>query len=338
MMFLRDAWYVVASAEELTRGPLGRTVLGEPLVIFRVPGGTVGAMSDACPHRLARLSRGCVTNAGIRCAYHSFEFALDGRCVSAPGAKKIPPLSTVRTYPVEERFGWVWLWMGDPARQDPELIPRSIAPFAAGGWTHARGYTHVQGNYELLADNLLDGSHADSVHPGTLGSHFVKEYQIALSTEGRDLIVEHLSRDNAPTGLFEFLMRATEPVDQWVRSRWTPPSTLVLDVGSTLSGQPRSRGVHVININCLTPETATSTHYFWSVARDFANEDAAMTEQIRTMTSQAFDQDRVLIESQQQLLGTRDLRDFRLASTPNDTAPNRARMMLKRLVEQEAAR
>lgn len=115
---LRGHWYIACRAEQVTKGPVARTVLGEPLVVFRDTKGQIGVLADRCAHRNLALSRGKVTDAGLRCAYHGWTWAADGRCTQIPAACGTGDCAAIRvkSYKTEERQGFVWVWMaGDLA-------------------------------------------------------------------------------------------------------------------------------------------------------------------------------------------------------------------------------
>jgi len=84
MSFLRNAWYVAAWSMEIEEKPVARTILDEPVVMYRTANGEVAALVDACPHRFAPLSMGRLTNDQIRCPYHGLVFDTSGACVHNP--------------------------------------------------------------------------------------------------------------------------------------------------------------------------------------------------------------------------------------------------------------
>lgn len=121
-MFLRNFWYVAAYDHEVTRKPLGRTILGEPVVFFRKEDGTPAALENRCVHRHLPLSMGKVVGDHLQCHYHGLRYDGAGRCVRVPGQNTIPPSAQIKAYPVVERYRWLWIWMGDPALADPDKI------------------------------------------------------------------------------------------------------------------------------------------------------------------------------------------------------------------------
>ena len=122
-MFPRNAWYVAATADELGRELLGRTLLDEPVVLYRCDDGTPVALEDRCSHRFLPLSKGYLVGDVVQCGYHGMEYDRTGACVHVPGQKSAPASAGVRTFPICERWRFIWIWMGDPALADEALIP-----------------------------------------------------------------------------------------------------------------------------------------------------------------------------------------------------------------------
>jgi phenylpropionate dioxygenase-like ring-hydroxylating dioxygenase large terminal subunit len=107
--FVRNAWYLAAWPEELAEGMLSRTIMNEPLVLFRDASGTVGALEDRCCHRGAPLTHGAVVAEGIQCGYHGLIFDCTGTCVKVPGQDTVPRKAVVRSYPIVERQQCLWI-------------------------------------------------------------------------------------------------------------------------------------------------------------------------------------------------------------------------------------
>ena len=121
-MFLKNAWYVAAWGHEVTRDLRQIIVLGEKICLFRARDGEVIALEDACPHRKLPLSQGRIKDDTVECGYHGLTFDCAGRCVWAPGGGRIPSAARVRPYPVHEKYGLVWVWMGNAAIADTDDI------------------------------------------------------------------------------------------------------------------------------------------------------------------------------------------------------------------------
>src|SRR5262249_14881337 len=115
MQALRNAWYCAAFGKELAQKPLARMILGEAIVLYRTSDGRPVAFEDRCCHRRVPLSAGKIEGDNLRCGYHGLVYNPSGKVIWAPGQDRLPPGAQVRTYPIVEQHGWVWIWPGDPA-------------------------------------------------------------------------------------------------------------------------------------------------------------------------------------------------------------------------------
>src|SRR5262245_33197630 len=168
-MFLRNCWYVAGWSHHFGNdGLVSRTILDDPMVLYRKSDGGIVALEDRCCHRLAPLSLGRIEGDDLRCLYHGLKFAPSGKCIEIPNQSFVPGRAGVRAYPVVERDCWVWVWMGDPALADPALIPQALG-HGDDGWIMRTGELAYKANYELINDNLLDLAHLSYVHAKTLG-------------------------------------------------------------------------------------------------------------------------------------------------------------------------
>ena len=167
-MFLMNQWYAAALPRELSSAPLARMICGKPIVMFRTASGIPAALDDRCPHRYAPLSAGSCAGETIACAYHGIAFGPDGACAGIPHQDVIPPRMRVRSYPLVERSGWAWIWLGDPALADPNTIP-DYWWFANPKWHCFQRHYYIKAKWESCADNLLDLSHTPFIHKKTVG-------------------------------------------------------------------------------------------------------------------------------------------------------------------------
>ena len=168
-MFLRNYWYVAGYDHEVSRRPLGRVILGEPIALYRLEDGTPVALEDRCAHRHLPLSMGRLIGDTLQCHYHGLRYDRSGACVRVPGQDLIPRSARVKSYPVVERYHWLWIWMGDPALADPASIP-DYHWFDDPNWGVKGEYLHVKSNWQLIVDNLLDLTHLAFVHETTIGN------------------------------------------------------------------------------------------------------------------------------------------------------------------------
>lgn len=169
---IRNGWYVAAFSTEIAREPVGRNILGSPVVLYRNADGTAVAVGGRCPHRHFPLEKGSLDGDHIVCGYHGLAFAPDGRCVNVPSQDFVPKSFRIPSYPLVEHGLWLWIWPGDPALADPGLLP----DLEAIGFTDPSmsfrplGMHRVEARYQLINDNLLDLSHLGFLHGNTIGT------------------------------------------------------------------------------------------------------------------------------------------------------------------------
>jgi vanillate O-demethylase monooxygenase subunit len=343
MAFIMNAWYVVAWPNEVTAEQiLVRTICGLPMVFWRGAGGALNAIEDRCPHREMPLSQGRLENGTIRCSYHGLRFAGDGACVEIPGQERIPPTVCVRHFPIVQKHGWVWVWPGDLAKADPELIPESQARNDHPDWACSNGTSYVRGNYQLITDNLLDLTHETFLHATSLGNQAVVENPMETRVEDGSVTVSRWMIDHEPAPFWKAAIKRSKDYDghcdRWQIIHFVPPANLVLDVGvaPTGTGAPegdRSRGVPSCNLNAITPETETTTWMFWTLARNFQQDNAELTKLLQARAAAIIEEDRVAIEAVQQVMDRNPGR--RWISLGTDTGGVAARRIVERLIETE---
>jgi phenylpropionate dioxygenase-like ring-hydroxylating dioxygenase large terminal subunit len=306
-MFLRNYWYVAATDAEIGREPIGRVILGEPIVFFRSEQGTPVAFEDRCPHRHLPLSMGKLVGDDLQCRYHGLRFGTDGRCVRIPGQDHIPQAAKVRTYPVVERYHWIWIWMGDPALADPSTIT-DFHWLDDAGWGAKTSYLHVKANWQLVVDNLLDLTHLAFVHETTIGNLALAEHaKVNVTRAPNNVVVTRWIIDQDPPPTFKKVGGFTGNVDRWQIIDFVPPAFLRLDVGATPTGTgapegKRVGGINMRNLNAITPETETTSHYFWGQAHDFDVKNPETTNKIFEQIRTAFLEDVDVFSGQQRNL------------------------------------
>ncbi len=341
--FLRNAWYVAAWSEEIVPGKLlARTILGEPVVMFRKADGTVAAIEDRCAHRFAPLNIGTLLPGDrIQCAYHGLQFDGTGACVHNPhGAKNIPSRARVASYPIVERHLAAWIWLGDkPA--DPAKIPDfSMMDNVPELHMTKLDSINVKANYELVVDNLLDVSHTSYLHDGILGNKDTVESETPVEQDGNDVIVSRYSPNATPPGMFApFWPGHPERIDKFSRTRWMAPCYLTLFTGICAPGAPKETGTGYHGIHMLTPETERTTHYFFTAVRwgvkTSDDENRVLREKVAKLRRFAFEeQDGPVIELQQKVLdnASRPL-DPTILSV--DVGPVRYKRVLEKLLAAE---
>ena len=162
---------MAAHNAELTDKPLPRTIFGHNMVLYRQSSGTPAALIDRCSHRLAPLSLGRVQGDLIRCGYHGALFDANGECKTEVPKGLEASACAVRSFPIVELHGFIWVWPGDASIADKG---GSIAPFVRTlddeDSVYSDGsYISLKALYSLVVYNLIDSTHGQYVHETTLG-------------------------------------------------------------------------------------------------------------------------------------------------------------------------
>lgn len=345
MAYLMNTWYVAAWASEVEQGvPFPRTLLDLPVVLFRDDEGVAHALFDRCPHRFAPLSLGKVCDNGrsLACAYHGLRFDGSGACVHNPhGDGRVPAAARTRSFPLVERHSCLWIWFGDPARADPALIP-DFSCMDPECWHVGKRYLHARANYVLESDNILDLSHIEFLHPGTLGSDAVKQAVIDVKQTGTTVWSLRQTRNEVmPAFLYDaFGMPQGLPVDRWIDVRWDAPACMLLHSGATPTGRPRSEGHDAMLPHLFTPETTQSTHYWFAISFPKAMGDAgaAMAEaHIDALKVPFSTEDLPVLEAQQRAIGNAEFWSLKPVLLAGDAPAVRARRVLDKLIAAEQA-
>jgi vanillate O-demethylase monooxygenase subunit len=264
--FIYDAWYVAAWGEEITRTPLRRVLLDEPVVFYREANGSPVALADRCVHRAYPLSRGTVDGDEIVCGYHGFKFAPGGACTWVPGQATVPKSARVRSYALVESGPFVWIWMGDPAAADPATIPDHRFT-TDPAWPLIRDMRTLQARYALVIDNLMDLSHETFIHAATIGTDDVAGTPITTEVEGTIVrCFRHMDAAPIPP-FYQQSTGITSDIDRWQDIEFDVPAFYTLHVRVAEAGASDERAFFSKVMYALTPETKHSTHDFWIISR-----------------------------------------------------------------------
>ncbi|MDH4566578.1 aromatic ring-hydroxylating dioxygenase subunit alpha [Pseudomonas sp. BN414] len=343
MKFLNNTWYVAAWDDEVKTGELfARTLLNESVLFFRDEAGKVQAIHNRCPHRFAPLSMGTLCDGQVRCAYHGLEFDGSGACTRNPhGDGAIPRAARVRAFPVVEKHSVIWIWMGDVEAADEASIP-DFGCMDPTRYYVAKRYLHARANYVLESDNILDLSHIQYLHPSTLGSSDVSQAITRVEQQGETI---WSYRQTVAEIMPDFLYGAMgiahgTPVDRWIDVRWDAPANMLLLAGAVPTGQPRAQGRETPLPHLFTPETDTTTHYWFSfpIPREMGELGERIAEEQVSALNQPFStEDLPMLEAQQGMIGDADFWSLKPVLLHGDAAAVRARRVLDKLIADEQA-
>ena len=162
---LRNLWHPVMPSWQVGNAPIGITRLGEQIAVWRDNAGQVHAIEDRCPHRGARLSLGWNLGDRLACWYHGIQIDGSGVVQSVPAVNNCPleGKKCVKSYPVQERAGAIFLWFGiDPAAEPtPLVLPEQLA---SDEWSQFLCMANWKVNYRYAVDNVMDPMHGAYLH------------------------------------------------------------------------------------------------------------------------------------------------------------------------------
>lgn len=282
---LAACWHPVAFADEVTDRPLARTLLDEPLVVFRA-GGRVCVARDLCLHRGAPLSRGWVEDDELVCAYHGFRYAADGRCTKVPAlpGAPVPTKLCLTTFPTVERFGLVWVCLAGAARRPlPDWPETEDAAFR---------FLHLppqewNASAARAMENFLDVGHFAWIHTGTFGNRSVPEvpkYEVVRAPGGLHMEYPYLAANPEHSPLAE-----AQVVQRWMVYDLTFPFACRL--GINYAG-----GRRYVICDAASPVSARRVRIFFSVAMNF--DHAKPAEEILAWEGRVLGEDRPIVEAQ----------------------------------------
>lgn len=333
--FPLNQWYVAGFAWELKDQPLGRTLLGKPLVLFRTADGQPAALEDRCCHRALPLSHGTLEERGVRCGYHGLLFNAQGQCLEVPGQAKIPSKAKVPAYPVRERDQLIWVWFGNADQPLPSCEPPAYEFHSNDDYLFEGGAYHYDAPYQLIHDNLLDLSHLGYVHLRTIGGNasIHMNAQMRVDSDETSVKVTRHMPGSQPPPTYTAAYPFEGKVDRWQEIEfhvshlriWTGAA----DAGTESLDDPQRGGFHMRGFHGVTPETETTSHYFWTMATNPKDNREAIAAKVVEQTVLTFDEDKGVIEAQYRNMlefGGRPMVDIHV-----DVGANRARRIIEAL-------
>ena len=342
--FLMNAWYVAALSTEL--GPealFHRRLLDTPVLMYRRKDGTAVAMHDRCPHRFAPLHLGKRVGDEVACLYHGLRFDCAGQCTFSPhGNGQVPRGARVRTYPLLEKYGFVWIWPGD-APADDSTLPDFSELDTGHPNAVAATYMHMKAHYELIIDNVMDLSHIDHVHGEIITTRGQLSPLTPKLTETGTTITSRSEWQQTPALMIfaPFMPDPKAEARHFFEITWSAPANIQLSVGASQDPGAKldlEQTIGQYDLHTCTPETGDTTHYFFATRRNHLVEDAGYNKaKIQAMHTAFETEDGPIIEAVHAEMGTDDFFSLHPILTSNDLGPCKVRRLLKRMIQDERA-
>lgn len=339
-MFLRNAWYVAEWERNIGDSPLAVTILGENVAIYRGASREYAALADACPHRKVPLSMGRVNGDDLECGYHGLVFDCSGQCVRAPGNDRPPQGAQVRSYPIEARYGLLWMWMGDPGRADPDDI--FVAEhWGDPGWGTTEGDDMVVAcNYLNITDNLLDPSHVAWVHPGSFAGDGADGIPLQVTIADDGVTTWRWMMDTQPAPFYAPYLQFEGNCDRKQQYEVRYPSNALIKAyispagagGEDMPLHPQTFAMD--SFNFLTPIDEATTRYFWFQMRNVAPDDDEVSRRFAASVRGAFEEDKIILQASQRGIDSSPTPKINLRT---DSGGIRFRRRLDQMIEAESS-
>jgi vanillate O-demethylase monooxygenase subunit len=339
-VFLRNAWYVAAKSAEIGQSLVPFTILGEHVVVYRTESGDPVALEDACPHRKLPLSMGKRQGDYVVCGYHGLIFDHFGKCVGSPTQSRIPPTARVRSFPVADKWGMLWIWMGDPALADGSKIIH-IENYHDSSWGLAIGGTMICAcNYLYLTDNLLDPSHVAWVHQSSFAASGTEETPLEIDVKDDGVIVRRWIFNCEVPPYYSPVVKFEGNCDRLQHYEVRYPAVAInksifTPAGTGGSDKPLHEKAYImISYHFLTPIDESTTKYHWLQHRNTDPNDEEITTRMAAGARTAFEEDRVVLEAVHRGMASKTTPHINLAL---DAGSLRFRRDLEALINKEQA-
>ncbi|MES3636612.1 aromatic ring-hydroxylating dioxygenase subunit alpha [Mycobacterium intracellulare] len=332
----RNRWYVAAHSDEVNRELLSRWLLDEPVCLYRKSDGSPVALVDRCIHRQMPLSKGLLRNDDtLQCGYHGIVYGTDGHAIHIPSQTNVPPACRVHRFPLYERWSLVWIWMGDPTLADPAMVPDHHW-LTDPNWATVRGTLSMKARAQLLNENLLDLTHLEFLHAGSIGAGKIAETPIITEFDGDVIRVSRPMNGIDCPPFFTKTMGLTGPIDRGQIAEFFPPGFHITHVSAKPAGDlDDSRKCEQKAIHCVTPARGNTTHYFWCHARNYKIDDAEIQQLMQHGLEGVFTQDVEASEAIEDIISNYEPDHPIELNLKVDKAPLQARRLINQMAAAE---
>lgn len=321
-------WFILCASDELGDAPLQRRLWGQPVALFRDAEGAARALVDRCPHRNVPLSMGDVVEGTLRCAYHGWRFAGDGRCVAVPAleGEADRPVRRATALPTREQQGFVWVWAD--TEHAPDRDPFRFECADAPGYVTVRRPLSTPGSLYAVIENALDVPHTAFLHGGLFRKDGGTRQPVrcVIRREGRTASCAFLGERRPPGIAARLLSPSGGEVEH--TDRFHLPS--ITEVEYRLGTEN-----HLVLQGACTPVDDWETVVWAVVSARTRLPGALLRAVVEPLAVRIFGQDRVILDAQLRTLRT--FEEARFASTDVDVLGHHILRLMQRAARGEPA-
>jgi len=305
--FVYDHWYVAGLKEEFDRKPKAKTLLERSIVFYRSEAGEILAFQNRCLHRSFPLSESKLEGDELVCRYHGLRYNTEGEVTRVPCQAQVPNRK-LRKYPLKEVGPFVFIWMGDADHPDMEKKFVDLPFLEDSEFRTISEEKPLEGNYLLMLENLNDLTHFAYLHRDSFGfddSFMENERVVEKTPEGiycnHISYVDHPMLARLPAELHPPLMG--QRIEMWDKGISLSPGVFKgynLKFYNDENGDRQSLDSYIMHY--LTPETRSTSHYWYSLSQDYAQDNYEYYEMLKMGVSVGFEEDAWACKHMQTLL------------------------------------
>jgi len=196
-----------------------------------------------------------------------------------PAQDSIPERARVRSFPVFEKDGWVWVWTGEIDKADNAKVPDTHW-MNDPEWATVTHSFHFACRADLINDNLLDLTHESFIHLTTVGDDYIYKHGVTVEVDGDVVSVDRFMPGVVAPPLYAKTMATEGLWDRFHCTEFHIPSFHVLHSGITSQGRPREEGYLIKVLNGITPIDEHNSWYYYAFSRNFGQEFEWATEEL----------------------------------------------------------
>lgn len=337
--FLYDHWYVAGFTNEFDRTPKAKTLLERSIVFYRSEAGELLAFQNRCLHRSFPLSESKLEGDELVCRYHGIRYDTDGAIVRIPCQTQVANRK-LRKYPIKELGPFVFIWMGEADDPNKEKKFVDLAFLQDPTFRTVSGELGLESNYLLMQENLNDLTHFAYLHHDSFGfdDSFIESERIVEKTS-EGVFCKHVAYFDDPVAAQlppdVHPMLEGQKLEGWSGGTAVSPGVFK-GYGPTFytdeNGERASLDSYIMHY--LTPETRSTSHYWWSISNNYALENDEFYTALKAFAGVGFEEDLWACKHMQNLLDT-DKIDFEELIIAGDQAGMLFRKVMLGWVQEE---